>query len=166
MHQISKSLPAAKYNLGILLIAIFKLFKASLLIAVGIGALRMLHRDVADQAMEWINALRVDPDNRYIHAGLGKLVAVDDHRLKEIGVGTFIYAALLATEGIGLLMRKKWAEYFTIIMTASFVPIEVYEMIHHFTMAKIIVFALNLMMVAYLVLRLRWEHTQPKPDTR
>jgi uncharacterized membrane protein (DUF2068 family) len=165
MREVSK--PAAeKYNLGILLIAIFKLFKAALLIATGIGALSLLHKDVADQAMEWINALRVDPDNRYIHALLRKLIAVNDHRLKEIGAGTFIYAALLATEGIGLMMRKRWAEYFTIIVTASFVPIEIYEMIHHFRWVKVIVFALNVTIVAYLVFRLLWEHSLPKQGSR
>ena len=166
MHEIPKPPAAKKHNLGILLIAIFKLFKAGLLIAVGIGAFSLVNKDdedTEDQATEWINALRVDPDNRYIHALVEKVVAVDDRKLKQIGFGTFFYAALLATEGIGLAMRKRWAEYFTIIVTASFVPLEIYEMFHHFRIVKLFVFALNVTMVAYLVFRLRWERSLTKP---
>lgn len=166
MREISKSPAAEKFHTGILLIAIFKLFKAALLIAVGIGAFRLMHmddQDAVDQTTEWINALRVDPDNRYIHALVEKIVAIDDRRLEEIGFGTFFYAALLTTEGIGLAMRKRWAEYLTIVVTASFVPIEIYEIFHHFRIVKLIVFALNVTMVTYLVLRLRWERSLPKP---
>jgi hypothetical protein len=39
-----------------------------------------------------------------------------------------VYAGLLLTEGLGLLLRKRWAEYLTIITTAGLIPIELYEM--------------------------------------
>lgn len=151
--------PNKKHDLGIYLIAAFKLVKALLLIAVGVGALSMLHKDVASEALDFINSIRIDPDNRYIHSALEKLVAVDDHRLKEIGLGTFIYAAILVTEGVGLALRKRWAEYFTIIITASFIPVEVYEIVKHTTVTKAMVLGVNIAAVVYLILRLRWERS-------
>ena len=102
------------------LIALFKLIKGMLLVAAGIGALRLLHRDVADVVERWIDVLRVDPDNRFIHSVLVKVLTVNDRSLKEISAGTFAYAALFLTEGTGLLLRKRWAQYFTIIVTGSF----------------------------------------------
>ena len=51
--------------------------------------------------------------------------------------------SLLLTEGIGLLMRKHWAEYFTVISTAVFIPLEVYEIFHRFTLTKVGVLAVN-----------------------
>ena len=120
-----------------MLIAVFKLLKAVALLAVGIGALRLLHRDVASIADHWVNAFRVDPHNRYILMLLSKLTAVDDHRLKELSVGTFIYSAVFFTEGLGLAFRKRWAEYFTIITTGSFLPLEVYEIFHAVSVAKV-----------------------------
>jgi hypothetical protein len=45
----------------LLLIAIFKLLKGAALIAVGIGAMKLLHRDVAEMVTRWISFLRVDP---------------------------------------------------------------------------------------------------------
>src|SRR5579872_6600667 len=105
------------------LIAVFKLIKAALLIATGIGIFKLLHKDIADVALHWIDVLRVDPDNRYVQAVLVKAFGLDDHKLKELGVGTFCYAGLFLTEGCGLLLRKRWAQYFTIIVTGSLLPI-------------------------------------------
>ena len=96
---------------GLILIAIFKLIKALALIAVGVGALKYLHKDLAASVLHWVEVLRVDPDNRFIHPLLAKAFSVTPKQLKELSAGTFFYAALLGIEGIGLLMRKHWAEY-------------------------------------------------------
>jgi uncharacterized membrane protein (DUF2068 family) len=145
----------------ILLIAAFKLLKGLLLIALGIGALSLIHRDVAGVLEHWINLLRVDPDNRHIQRLLSKLSFLDAHKLEEISAGTFIYAALFLTEGGGLLWRKRWAEYLTIIITTSFIPLEVYELVQHFSITKIAVIILNLAMALYLLFRLRADKRWP-----
>ncbi len=140
---------------GLILIAIFKLLKGLLLLAVAVGALRMLHRDVAASVAHWVDVLRVDPDNRYIHRILVKVLAVSPRQLKELSAGTFFYAALLLTEGIGLLLRKRWAEYFTVITTALLIPIEIYEIARRVTAVKLGVLAINIAIVWYLARRLR-----------
>ncbi len=137
------------------LIGLFKLFKAIVLVIVGIGALRYLHRDVAGSVNHWVEVLRVDPDNKYIHRLLVHIFAVTPKQLKELSVGTFVYAALLGTEGIGLLMHKHWAEYFTVISTGLLIPLEVYELAKKFSPMKVGVLAVNVAIVWYLVLRLR-----------
>lgn len=139
----------------LLLIALFKLFKGILLVCVGIGALKLLRHDVGETVSHWVDVLRVDPDNRYIHRLLARLLAVNPRQLREASVGTFFYAALLLTEGTGLLLRKRWAEYFTIITTAGLIPLEVYETARHVTAAKIAVLVVNVAIVVYLVVRVR-----------
>ena len=136
---------------GLLYIALFKLFKGVLLLIVGVGALRLLHKDVAEIAMHWIDILRVDPGSRFIHAVLSKMLVMDDRKLKEISAGTFFYAALLLTEGMGLWYRKHWAEYFTIVTTGVFIPLEIYELIERFTVVKVLVLGVNVAIVWYLV---------------
>ena len=140
---------------GLILIAVFKLLKGLALVAVGVGALKLLHRDVAESVAHWVNVLRVDPDNRYIHRILVKVLAVNPRQLREIGAGTFFYAALLLTEGVGLLLRKRWAEYFTVVTTALFIPLEIYEIARHATWMKLGVLAINVAIVWYLIRRLR-----------
>ena len=68
---------------GLLLIAAFKLLKAFALLAVGIGALKLLHKDVAASIEHWITAFQVDPHNHFIHKLLEKLSIMDDRRLKN-----------------------------------------------------------------------------------
>src|SRR6476646_314365 len=143
------------HSRGLMLIAVFKLLKGLALLAVGIGALRLLHRDVAALADHWVNAFRVDPHNRYLHWLLAKLPMVDDRKLKELGVGTLIYSAIFLTEGIGLALSKRWAEYFTIITTAYYLPLELYEIFHHATIPKGVALLLNIAVVVYLVRELR-----------
>lgn len=140
---------------GLWLIAVFKIFKGVTLLAVGIGALRLLHKDVAAETERWIELLRVDPHNHYIHRVLEKLSILDARKLKELSVGTFFYSALYLTEGIGLALRKRWAEYFTIVSTSLFIPLEIYELAKHASLAKGILLLVNAGIVAYLVVGLR-----------
>ena len=143
------------FSFVLFLIGLFKLFKALLLIATGIGAIKLLHKDLAGTAMHWVQVLRVDPDNRYIHGILVRIFRVTPKQLRELSLGTFIYAGLFLTEGFGLLLRKHWAEYFTIITTGLFIPLELYEVARHFTVTKVVVTAINVLIVWYLVVRVR-----------
>ena len=143
------------FSFVLFLIGVFKLFKALLLIVAGIGAIRLLHKDLASTAMHWVQVLRVDPDNRYIHGVLVRIFRVTPKQLRELSVGTFIYAGLFLTEGFGLLLRKHWAEYFTIITTGLFIPLEIYELARHFTVTKLVVTVINVLIVWYLVVRVR-----------
>lgn len=139
----------------LVLIGAFKLLKALLLIVVGIGAFRLLHKDLAGTVVHWTNMLRVDPDNRYVQRLLVKILRVTPKQLRELSLGTFLYAGLFATEGVGLLLRKRWAEYFTIVTTSGLIPLEIYELARHFTPAKLVVLLVNVAIVGYLAARVR-----------
>lgn len=144
-----------KGSVGLLLIALFKLFKCVLLVSVGVGALRLLHKDIGDTVQHWVNVLHVDPDNHFFHKIITKVLGVTPAQLKALSIGTFFYSALLLTEGVGLLMRKFWAEYFTVITTAVFIPLELYEIVKHVSVTKIIVLIVNVAIVMYLIGRIR-----------
>ena len=149
-----------KHDKGLWLIAALKLLKGLSLLAIAIGALHYLHRDMEDTVTNWVNVLRVDPENRYLHHLIEKLMAVDDRQLRAISAGSFFYSALLFTEGIGLMLEKRWAEYFTIIVTSSFLPLEIYEVFHHFHWGKVALLVVNVAIVAYLVWVVKKNHAQ------
>jgi uncharacterized membrane protein (DUF2068 family) len=139
----------------LLLIGLFKLVKGVSLLILGFGLLRLLHRDVAEVTQHWIEVLRVDPENRFIHRALMKVFNVTPKQLKELSAGTFLYAAIFLTEGTGLLARKHWAEYMTLISTGLFIPLEIYEIHRHFTMVKLVVTVVNALIVWYLAVRIK-----------
>ena len=83
---------------------------------------------------------------------LEKAALLSPHRLKEISFAIFLYAALDIIEGTGLVLEKVWAEYFTLILTASFLPWEFYEIIRHATVLKLVLLLLNLVVFIYLAI--------------
>ena len=150
-HCRKQAVPKAHSQRGLLFIGVFKLLKSATLIAVGIGALKFLHKDLAAEAANWIDSLDLDPNNPYVMRLLHKLSALDPHKLRALGIGTFVYAGIYLTEGVGLVLRKRWAEYVTIISTAGFIPLEIYEIAKKVNFLRIAVLLVNLAIVVYLV---------------
>ena len=144
-------------DVWIILIGLFKLVKAASLLIVGVGLLRLMHRDVAATVAHWVEYFRLDPVDRYIHSVLSRVLRVTPRQLRELSAGTLIYGTLFLTEGVGLLMRKHWAEYLTVVSTALFIPLEIYEAFERFTLVKLAVLAINAGIVWYLVARLKRE---------
>jgi uncharacterized membrane protein (DUF2068 family) len=70
-------------------------------------------------------------------------------------VGTFFYALLHLVEGTGLVLRRRWAEYLTVVATGSLLPLEFYEIARKFSVLRVGVLAINLAIVAYVIARLR-----------
>jgi uncharacterized membrane protein (DUF2068 family) len=149
-----------KHNRGLLVVAVFKLVKGLLLVVLAFGVHRLLHRDVQEVVEGWINALRVDPDNRYAGALLAKAGLIDDRKLEQLSILTALYAGLFLTEGVGLFLEKRWAEWLSVIATASFLPLEVYELAKHFSALKVLLLAGNIVIVVFLIFLLRRGKTQ------
>ena len=141
------------------LIAVFKLLKAVLLIAVGVSALKLLHQDVASVVEHWVATLGLDPGKQYVGRALQKAANLTPNKIKGLGIVSFIYAALFLTEGIGLWLLERWAEWFTVIITGSLVPVEVYEIHRHPSPLKILVLIINIAVVGYLLYRIRNERS-------
>jgi len=135
----------------LVLIGIVKLFKALLFILLGVGALRLLHKDLVDVLTHFILALRFDPENHFVNLVLEKVALISPHRLREISIAIFCYAGLDIIEGTGLALEKTWAEYLTLILTASFLPWELFEIIRHVTWLKVVLLLINVLVVAYLI---------------
>jgi uncharacterized membrane protein (DUF2068 family) len=141
------------------LIAVFKFVKAGLLIAVGVGAFNLLHKDIGGVIEHWIEALKLDPGNRFLDAALARAANATPDQIKKIGLGSFIYAGLFLVEGTGLWLRKRWGEWLTVIITSSLIPVEIYEIHRHLTVPKLGVLALNLAVVIYLIFHMRRQRS-------
>jgi uncharacterized membrane protein (DUF2068 family) len=93
---------------------------------------------------------------------LDKASLLTDQRLKQISLFLFGYATLGVIEGVGLMLEKVWAEYFTALITASFLPLEIFELAHRVTWFRITLFILNIAVLAYLVSHLIRRRTALK----
>jgi uncharacterized membrane protein (DUF2068 family) len=144
------------------LIAVFKFVKAGLLVALGVGAFNLLHKDIAGVVEHWIEALRLDPGNHFLDAALSKASHISPEQIKKIGLGSFLYAGLFLTEGTGLWLRKRWGEWLTVIVTSSLIPVETYEIHRHLSLLKLVLLAVNLAIVGYLIFRIQNQQSVSK----
>lgn len=144
-----------KHNGWLLIIGFYNLLKAALFFAIGIGAIRLVHKDIVDVFTRAVLDLRFDPEGRFISMMLDKLSLVNDHRLRQISAAVFAYSALSTVEGLGLMFERTWAEYLTLVLTASFLPWEFFEIAHRITGFKIGLVSINLAMVGYLAYHVR-----------
>lgn len=148
----------------LIVIGLMKLVKAAFLIAFAFAALGFMHRDLTVECYRLAEFIHVDPENRFMDFVIQKIGGMNATTLKHLSEFIFVYAAIYLTEGIGLLRRKRWAEWMTTIVTASFIPIELWHLWHHPSWGKVIVIALNMLILVYLIRVLR-HTTHHVPET-
>jgi uncharacterized membrane protein (DUF2068 family) len=136
-------------------IALFKFCKSFLLLVIALEALRLLRPGAAIRAQEWLAALALSSDRRVVQHLLLRLEGLISQRLEVLGIVALLYAALFAIEGVGLWRERRWAEYLTVIATASFIPFEIFQLARHATPPRAAALGLNLLVVTYLIYRLR-----------
>lgn len=142
---------AHHHNRWLVLIALYKLIQAALFIAIGVGALRLLHKDIGDLFATLADRLRFNPEARIIHFILEKASLINDPLLRRIGAAAFFYAGLGAAEGIGLYLEKAWGEVLTLVITASFLPWEGFEMVRRVTWFRVGLLLINAAVFIYLL---------------
>src|SRR5580698_943663 len=149
-----------QHNKVLILIAIYKGLQAALFFAVGIGALRLLHKDVGDVFEDLRDSLHFSPESRLVNFLLEKASLINDPILRRIGAVAFSYAGLSLAEGIGLYLEKAWGELLTLIITASFLPWEIFEVFRRLTWVRVGLLIINTMVFLYL-LKLVASRRQP-----
>ena len=143
------------------LIAAFKFFKGAILIALAVGVFKLLHKNVGDVAEQWAEALRLNPANHFVEVAISKASMLTPVQIKRLGLGSLVYAGLFLTEGTGLWLLKPWAEWFTAILTATLIPVEIYEIYRRPTAVRIVVLLINAGIVVYLIHRIRSRKSNP-----
>jgi uncharacterized membrane protein (DUF2068 family) len=143
--------PRTAHGRGLLLVGLFKYSKAVFFAAVGAGALHLMHKNVDDVLMHIVDALRIDPESRFVGMLMDRVDLINVHQLRRAGTLSILYAAVCVVEGTGLVLEKGWAEYFTVILTAMGLPWESYELMERFSFYKVGLLVLNLAVLLYLL---------------
>jgi uncharacterized membrane protein (DUF2068 family) len=127
------------------------------IVLIAAGATTDLHQRANDLQVQ----LSLEP-GRHL---LGRLIAWILDRLGShpdlIGIAAVCYGLLECVEGVGLALRRRWAEYLVVLATGAFLPLEASEVLHRPTPLKVIGFLLNVVIVVYLVWRKRLFMERP-----
>ncbi|MEP6654682.1 MAG: DUF2127 domain-containing protein [Myxococcales bacterium] len=130
-----------------------KLLKAAVLLALGVCGLTTSGVELSrlvSRALAWFG---IFAGRDFIASALHRLVSLDFRAQQRLAVLSLAYSAVFLVEGIGLLARKRWAEWMTVVVTASFIPFEIYEMTEGFGVGKVLTLILNVLIVIYLLWR-------------
>lgn len=146
-----KAGPRHHHDRWLIIIGIFKVLEGLLFVLLGLGVIRLLHRDVGDLLLRAAMAMRIDPESHFVNLLLDKVQLLTPHKMRLISAGIFLKAGLDFVEGIGLALEKTWAEWLTIGLTASFLPWEVFEIIRHFSWMKVGITLVNVLVLLYLL---------------
>ena len=148
--------PAPKKRFGVLrTIALYKLVKVVLLLGVAYGELRLRDASLAAKLLSWAQARPYGLEHRIVTQLLEWFSGLSVTRIHAMQLVTLAYAAVFAVEGVGLWMQKRWAEWLTVIITASLIPLEAWEIFYRPTVGKVLILLANAAVVAYLVWHVR-----------
>lgn len=153
--RIKVALARVGHERGLLLVGLFKLSKAIFFTAVGAGALDLMNKNISDVVRHVIDALRIDPERHFVGLLLGHVGLIQPNELRRAGILSFLYAVVCVVEGTGLMLEKRWAEYFTVTLTALGLPWEAYELVHKYSPYKVGLMVINLAVLLYLIWILR-----------
>ena len=154
---------APKPRFGVLrTIALYKLVKVLLLLAVAYGELRLRDASLAAKLLSWAQAQPYGLEHRIVTQLLEWFSGLSVSRIHALRMVTLAYATVFAVEGIGLWMQKRWAEWLTTIITASLIPLEAWEIFLRPTIGKILILLANVAVVAYLAWHVRTKN-RPVP---
>lgn len=132
-------------------IACYKLAKATALLLVAAGALEAAREGVLAQLIEWLRHLPLAEGHFGIRQAVALLLDVTPRDVELVGVIAVLYACLFAVEGYGLWRERHWAEYLTVIATASLIPFELWALIDKATLLRAAALLVNGAIVILLV---------------
>jgi len=127
-----------------------KLIKGALLLLLALGVYSLADNNLPEEFRQLLMFLHIDPEKKFFADLAEKIGGISEMKLVWFSVGTAIYSLFSLVEGVGLMFRVSWAGWMAIGESAFFVPIEVYELMHHFTIKVLVILILNVFIVWYL----------------
>jgi uncharacterized membrane protein (DUF2068 family) len=149
------------------LIALFKMSKGVLLVALGVSLLFVNGRERwMDALSDWVESELLLVHTKIIVHLLNRLQdMLEGGALRATGLLALFYSAVLFTEGIGVYLQKRWGELLMIFATGALIPLEVRHLWRHPTLAAVVILLVNCFIVWFLYRVLRRESHEAKPVT-
>jgi len=147
---------------GLRVVAVFEGAKGGLILVTGFGLLAFIHRDLHSAAEELVRHLHLNPARHYPRIFLDAAARVTDTQLWLLALSAFIYAIVRFIEAFGLWHRKRWAAWFGVLSGGVYLPVELLELAHRLSWARLTVLSVNLAIVAYLVYELTTHGRPPR----
>ena len=152
---MEKPEPVKKRAPTLYVIIAIKLLKGALFVSLAITAYTLSDNDLPQEYQRLLHFLRINPhpEQKFfadLAVQIGKLTEAN---LVWTAVGTLLFSMFSLVEGIGLIFRVSWAGWMAIGESAFFIPIEIYELVHHrgVPVMLLTILGINILIVWYLL---------------
>jgi uncharacterized membrane protein (DUF2068 family) len=146
----------SKKTVALRTVAAFEAGKGLLVLLLGLGLLRLVHKNLDEFAEQLIRFLHATPGGRLSNLFVTAADRATDKSLWALAATAAVYAMVRFAEAYGLWLDREWAEWFALLSGAMYLPWEVYSLIRHPLPVKWVILAANVAIVLYmLVLRIQ-----------
>ena len=97
------------------------------------------------------NQVGWDPENSKLIRQIAHAFALSSSTLQWIALGLAAYGLIELVEAVGLWLMQRWGEYFAVIATSVFLPLEIYELTEKVTALRLIALLVNVVAVIWLL---------------
>ena len=151
-----KAIDESSSTKGLRAVATFEAIKGAAVLALALGLLHWLHRDLGDSVENLLAHLHINTEHRVGASIVEAASKMTDARLWGFAAGALAYAMVLWVEAWGLWNRRVWGEWFALLSGALYLPLEIAKLVEKPNAVHATVFLVNVAILAYMLeIRLR-----------
>lgn len=144
--------------------------KGVLVLAAGLGLFALAHRDLQSAAEELVNHLHLNPARHFPRIFLHLAANLNNRKLWLLAAGATAYSTMRFIEAYGLWHEWRWMKWFAALSGGIYIPAELSAVVYRFSWVKLIVFGVNVLVVAFLLFQVLFERSrntrkQAKPSS-
>lgn len=128
----------------------FKLVRGVILLMLAMKVFTLVGQDLRPHFDAAMHKLKLDPETEFFdHLG-DRIAMITPLNVSWAATGTLLYGLLSLAEGVGLVLRLRWAGLLVVVESGFFVPLETYGLIKNPSPTLAMVLILNVAIVLYL----------------
>ncbi len=138
-----------KTSVALRTVAMFDVTKAAIVLLLGCGL--FMHKNLDDVAECVVQVLHVNPEGKLSNLFFELASHSSDRNLWVLALGTLAYASVGLTEAYGLWREREWAQWFSLLSTALYLPPELYWMLRDPNWLKCAVLVTNIAIFLFML---------------
>jgi uncharacterized membrane protein (DUF2068 family) len=129
----------------------FEVTKGAIVLLLGCGLFHLMHKNLDDVAERVVETLHVDPEGKLSNLFFELASHASDRNLWVLALGSLAYASVRSTEAYGLWREREWAQWFSLLSTALYLPPELYWMLRDPNWLKCAVLVTNIAIFLFML---------------
>ena len=140
-----------KTSVALRTVAMFEVTKAAIVLVLGCGLFHFMHKTLDEVAERVVQVLHVNPEGKLSNLFFELASHSSDRNLWVLVLGTLAYASVTLIEAYGLWKEREWAQWFSLLSTALYLPPELYWMLRDPSWLKCAVLVTNIAIFLFML---------------